>query len=122
MNQTADKITTNGIPQNGSAVPLTTKEGFEAPSPEVRAPFVPAKKKTERDKWKAIVVGVALLAVIAVAALTHKSGLKSSTSLAPNNRQPSTGDQQAKNSPYGSTTPVNDIGSNSDKPADGSKI
>lgn len=76
MNQTVEKITTNGNAQNESAGPPTTKEGFEAPSPEVKAPFVPAKKRTERDKWKAILVGVALLAVIAVAALTHKSGLK----------------------------------------------
>src|SRR5215469_10578951 len=122
MNQTVEKIATNGSAQSESAVPPTTKEGFEAPSPEVKAPFVPGKKRTERDKWKAILVGVALLAVIAVAALTHKSGLKPSTSLAPNNRHPATGDQQAKNSPYGSATPVNDIGNNSDKPADGSKI
>lgn len=123
MNQTVEKITTNGNAQNESAVPPTTKEGFEAPSPEVKIPFVPAKKKTpEGDKWKAILVGVALLAVIAVALLTHRSGLKPSTSSATNSGQPATGDPQAKNSPYGSATPVNDIGNNSDKPADGSKI
>ena len=123
MNQTVDKIATNSNPQNGPAVSPTTKEGFEAPSPEVKVPFVPAKKKTpEGDKWKAILVGVALLAVIAVAALTHRSGLKSSTSVAPKSRQPATGDQQSKTSPYGSATPVNDIGNNPEKPADGSKI
>ena len=122
MNQTVENIATTGNPQNGSAVTPTTNKGSEAPSPEVKAPFVPGKKRTERDKWTAILVGVALLAVIAVAALTHKSGLKPSTSLASNNRQPATGDPQAKNSPYGSPTPVNDIGNNSDKPADGSKI
>ena len=122
MKQTVEEITTNGDAQSESAVPPITKDGSEAPNPEVKAPFVPAKKRTERDKWKAILVGVALLAVIAVAALTHKSGLKPSSSLAPNNRQPSTGDQQAKNSPYGSATPVNDIGNNPDKPPDGSKI
>lgn len=122
MNQTADKINTNDNPQSGPTAPLTTKERVQAPSPEVKTPFVPGKKKTERDEWKAILVGVALLAVITVAALTHKSGLKPSTSLAPNSRHPATGDQQAKNSPYGSATPINDIGNNSDKSADASKI
>jgi hypothetical protein len=68
MNQSVEKITTNGNAQNESTVLPTTKEGFEAPSPEVKAPFLPGKKRTERDKWKAILVGVALLAVIAVAA------------------------------------------------------
>jgi hypothetical protein len=123
MNNTVDKRQTNGsAPSQPTLSPLAGKEGEQAPSAEPKQPFVAEKKKAAgRENWRAIFAGVAIVGIILVAALTHKSGTTPKSS-SPGTKQSAKGAQQQGSSPYGSTTPVNDVGSNSEKPQDGSKI
>jgi Bacterial conjugation TrbI-like protein len=123
MNNTVDKTQTNGNAQSQPTLaPLAGKEGEQAPSAEPKQPFVAEKKKAAgRENWRAIFAGVAIVGVILVTALTHKSGTTPKSS-SPGTKQSTKGAQQQASSPYGSTTPVNDVGSNAEKPQDGSKI
>src|SRR5262249_2295673 len=118
MNQVADKNATNGKGQPEQLLPASVvgEEGSKPPSPEAKKPFVPDKKKTSgRDYWKAILVGAVIVAIILAVSLIPKSRLKTSSGQAAK-------DQQKTDSSYGSTTPVNQIGNNSDQQPDGSKI
>jgi hypothetical protein len=99
------------------------QEGSQPPSPEANKPFVPDKKKTVgRDHFKAILAGVAIVALILAVALTQKSRPKQVTTLATSSGQRATNGQQNPDSGYGSTTPINHIGNNSDQQTDGSRI
>lgn len=125
MNQVADKNATNGTVQPDQPLPLNAvgQEGSQPPSPEAKKPFVPDKKKTAgRDHFKAILVGAAIVALILGVALTQKSRPKQVTTLATNSGQRATSGQQNPDSGYGSTTPINHIGNNSDQQTDGSRI
>jgi Bacterial conjugation TrbI-like protein len=118
MNQVANKNATNSKGQAEQLVPANVagQEGSQPPSPEAKKPFVPDKKKTSgRDYWKAILVGAVIVAIILAVSLIPKSRPKTSSGQAAR-------DQQKADSGYGSTTPVNHIGNNSDQQTDGSKI
>ncbi len=123
MNQATEKKLNGNVRSDQPTPDLgTIPEESQAPSTEVKKPFVAEKKKaTGGDNWKAIAAGIAIIAVILVAALTHKSGVKTSASLQ-SSQQQSPKNQQTKGSAYGSTTPVNTIATNSDLPADGTRI
>lgn len=125
MNQVADKNATNGEGQPEQLLPagVVGPEGSQPPSPEAKKPFVPDKKKTAgRDHFKAILVGVAIVALILAVGLTQKSRPKQVTILATTSGQRGTNGQQNTDSAYGSTTPINHIGNNADQQTDGSKI
>jgi hypothetical protein len=123
MNNAVEKPQTNGsAPSQPTLAPPADKESEQAPSVESKQPFVAERKKAAgRENWRAIFAGVVIVGVISVAALTHKS-VTMPKSLPTGTKQSTKGAQQQVSSPYGSTTPVNDIGSNSEKPQDGSKI
>ena len=123
MNNTVDRPQTNGGAQSQPILaPPAGKESERAPSAEPKQAFVAEKKKAAgRENWRTILVAVAIVGVILVAALTHKSGTTSKSS-SPGTRQSTKGAQQQVSSPYGSTTLVNDVGSNSEKLQDGSRI
>ncbi len=122
MKQALETSTDNGKPQveQIQATALGT-EGAQAPSAEVKQPFVAEKKKTTRpDNWKAIFAGVAIAAVIVVAALTPKVGTKLPR---PSTTRPSAGtDTQPSPSQYGNVIPINEIGNSPERPADGTKV
>jgi hypothetical protein len=125
MNPVIDKTATNGTAQREQLLPVSAAgpEGSQPPSPEAKKPFVPNKKKIAgRDHFKAILVGAAIVALILAVALTQKSRPKQVTTLATNSGQRATNGQQNPDSGYGSTTPINHIGNNSDQQTDGSKI
>lgn len=123
MNPAAEK-NVNGSVRGDQQTPDfgAIPERSQALSTAARKPFVAEKKKPSgRDNWKAITAGIALIAVILVAALTHKSRVKTSASLQSSSQQ-SAKDQQTKGAVYGSTTPVNTMATNADQSADGTKI
>ena len=125
MNQVADKTPTNDTVQPEQPMPLNAvgQEGSQPPSPEAKKPFVPDKKKTAgRDHFKAILAAAAIVALILAVALTQKSRPKQIATLATNSGQRATNGQQNPDSGYGSTTPINHIGNNSDQQTDGSRI
>jgi hypothetical protein len=118
MNQVADKNAINGKGQPEQLLPagVAGQEGSQAPSPEAKKPFVPDKRKTVgRDYWKAILVGAVIVASILAVSLIPKSRPKTNSGQAAH-------DQQKAESGYGSTTPINNVASNSDRETDGSKI
>jgi hypothetical protein len=125
MNPAIDKTATNGTAQREQLWPVSVagQEESQPPSPEAKKPFVPDKKKTAgRDHFKAILVGAAIVALILAVALTQKSRPKQVTTLATSSGQRATNGQQNPDSGYGSTTPINHIGNNSDQQTDGSRI
>lgn len=123
MKKTAETNPSNGRPsvEQVQGRPSGT-EGAEAPSAEVKQPFIAAKKKAARqDNWKAILMGGVLIAVIVVAALTHRSAISPPGSSASAGVSAGKSTQSSPN-PLGSVIPLNQIGNGPEKPPDGTKV
>lgn len=123
MNPVVDHVT-NGSSQIDPVSPaVPSQEGSEAPSAELKTPYIPAtKKKSGREDRRVIYVGAAFALMLVVAALTQMPSTKNPAGHEKGNKQPAAAQaSESQTTAYGSSTPINET-QTSDHQPDASKI